>query len=108
MATEGAKQFTLQVEMQCRCIGCVKKVEKAMASIGTLGVSVESKELCRRSFARLAAVTAAWCPGSAESARLGARVRQRPAVRGEGEQRAQLAEGAAVVAVGASGDGADP
>ncbi|CAN6167898.1 unnamed protein product [Urochloa humidicola] len=36
MATEGAKRFTLQVEMQCRCIGCVKKVEKAMASIGSL------------------------------------------------------------------------
>ncbi|CAN6198808.1 unnamed protein product [Urochloa humidicola] len=36
MATEGAKRFTLHVEMQCRCIGCVKKVEKAMASIGSL------------------------------------------------------------------------
>ncbi|CAN6175230.1 unnamed protein product [Urochloa humidicola] len=36
MATEGAKRFILQVEMQCRCIGCVKKVEKAMASIGSL------------------------------------------------------------------------
>ncbi|OEL14640.1 hypothetical protein BAE44_0024343, partial [Dichanthelium oligosanthes] len=33
---EGAKRFTLQVEMQCRCTGCVKKVEKAMASIGSL------------------------------------------------------------------------
>ncbi|KAK8460298.1 hypothetical protein SEVIR_2G309800v4 [Setaria viridis] len=36
MGTEGARRFTLQVEMQCRCIGCVKKVEKAMASIGSL------------------------------------------------------------------------
>ncbi|CAN6205134.1 unnamed protein product [Urochloa humidicola] len=36
MVTEGAKRFMLQVEMQCRCIGCVKKVEKAMASIGSL------------------------------------------------------------------------
>ena len=33
---EGARRFKLQVEMQCRCIGCVKKVEKAMASIGSL------------------------------------------------------------------------
>ncbi|PAN13686.1 hypothetical protein PAHAL_2G357100 [Panicum hallii] len=36
MGTEEARRFTLQVEMQCRCIGCVKKVEKAMASIGSL------------------------------------------------------------------------
>ncbi|KAI4989606.1 hypothetical protein ZWY2020_036923 [Hordeum vulgare] len=43
MATEGAKhehehahaQFSLQVDMQCRCMGCVGKVDKAMASIAT-------------------------------------------------------------------------
>ncbi|KAM0836488.1 hypothetical protein ACQ4PT_062300 [Festuca glaucescens] len=37
MATEGAKnrRFSLQVDMQCRCMGCVGKVEKAMASIGS-------------------------------------------------------------------------
>ncbi|CAM0952859.1 unnamed protein product [Alopecurus aequalis] len=36
METEGAKhsRFSLQVDMQCRCKGCVGKVEKAMASIG--------------------------------------------------------------------------
>ncbi|KAM0885423.1 hypothetical protein ACQ4PT_030351 [Festuca glaucescens] len=34
---EGAenRRFSLQVDMQCRCMGCVGKVEKAMASIGT-------------------------------------------------------------------------
>nr|CAB3454153.1 unnamed protein product [Digitaria exilis] len=36
MGTDVSKRFVLQVEMQCRCIGCVKKVEKAMASIGSL------------------------------------------------------------------------
>ncbi|XP_051189440.1 uncharacterized protein [Lolium perenne] len=37
MATDGAenRQFSLQVDMQCRCMGCVSKVEKAMASIGS-------------------------------------------------------------------------
>ncbi|KAJ1290698.1 hypothetical protein BS78_02G265500 [Paspalum vaginatum] len=35
METEGSRRFTLQVEMQCRCIGCVRKVEKAMASLGS-------------------------------------------------------------------------
>ncbi|KAM0885429.1 hypothetical protein ACQ4PT_030355 [Festuca glaucescens] len=37
MATEGAehRRFSLQVDMQCRCTGCVGKVEKAMASIGS-------------------------------------------------------------------------
>ncbi|KAL6601380.1 hypothetical protein ACP70R_044600 [Stipagrostis hirtigluma subsp. patula] len=33
---EGVRRFRLQVEMQCRCIGCVRKVEKAMATIGSL------------------------------------------------------------------------
>ncbi|XP_044378874.1 uncharacterized protein [Triticum aestivum] len=34
---EGAKhaRFSLQVDMQCRCMGCVGKVEKAMAAIGS-------------------------------------------------------------------------
>ncbi|GJN34538.1 hypothetical protein PR202_gb23209 [Eleusine coracana subsp. coracana] len=31
---EGVKRFRLHVEMHCRCIGCIRKVEKAMASIG--------------------------------------------------------------------------
>ncbi|TVU10311.1 hypothetical protein EJB05_43834, partial [Eragrostis curvula] len=35
MGTEEVKRFRLQVEMQCRCIGCIRKVEKAMASIGS-------------------------------------------------------------------------
>uniref|UniRef100_A0A453LJG1 HMA domain-containing protein n=1 Tax=Aegilops tauschii subsp. strangulata TaxID=200361 RepID=A0A453LJG1_AEGTS len=34
---EGAKhaRFSLQVDMQCRCMGCVGKVEKAMAAVGS-------------------------------------------------------------------------
>ncbi|KAM0836483.1 hypothetical protein ACQ4PT_062297 [Festuca glaucescens] len=37
METEGPKhrQFSIKVDMQCRCMGCVGKVEKAMASIGS-------------------------------------------------------------------------
>ncbi|CAD6218235.1 unnamed protein product [Miscanthus lutarioriparius] len=35
MATEASRRFRFQVEMHCRCIGCVRKVEKAMASIGS-------------------------------------------------------------------------
>ncbi|TVU10289.1 hypothetical protein EJB05_43810, partial [Eragrostis curvula] len=36
ISQEEVKRFRLQVEMQCRCIGCIRKVEKAMASIGSL------------------------------------------------------------------------
>ncbi|XP_037443018.1 uncharacterized protein LOC119322825 isoform X2 [Triticum dicoccoides] len=39
MATEGAKhthiRFRLQVDMQCRCMGCIDKIDKAMAAIRT-------------------------------------------------------------------------
>ncbi|CAD6223913.1 unnamed protein product [Miscanthus lutarioriparius] len=34
-AWEAFRRFRFQVEMHCRCIGCVRKVEKAMASIGS-------------------------------------------------------------------------
>ncbi|ONM57150.1 uncharacterized protein [Zea mays] len=37
MGTEAPRRFRFQVEMRCRCIGCVRKVEKAMVSIGSFG-----------------------------------------------------------------------
>uniref|UniRef100_J3MZW0 HMA domain-containing protein n=2 Tax=Oryza brachyantha TaxID=4533 RepID=J3MZW0_ORYBR len=32
----GVKQFRLQIDMQCRCMGCIKKIEQAMVSIGSV------------------------------------------------------------------------
>lgn len=32
---QGTRRFRLEVDMQCRCMGCVRKIEKAMASIGS-------------------------------------------------------------------------
>ncbi|KAF0910665.1 hypothetical protein E2562_004659 [Oryza meyeriana var. granulata] len=32
----GVKQFKLQIDMQCRCTGCARKIEKAMVCIGSV------------------------------------------------------------------------
>uniref|UniRef100_A0A0E0DWX6 HMA domain-containing protein n=1 Tax=Oryza meridionalis TaxID=40149 RepID=A0A0E0DWX6_9ORYZ len=41
MEMDGLKQFRLQIDMQCRCMGCIRKIEKAMVCIGSV-TGVES------------------------------------------------------------------
>uniref|UniRef100_A0A0E0M474 HMA domain-containing protein n=1 Tax=Oryza punctata TaxID=4537 RepID=A0A0E0M474_ORYPU len=36
MEMDGVQQFRLQIDMQCRCMGCIRKIEKAMLCIGSL------------------------------------------------------------------------